>query len=507
MNADRDLDAAAAWASLKHEGLLLAPDRLDDVFPEAIAPLGWKTAERPRRAITEDGAGGRVPGALLDTVLEDVLGLGQPLEPGTGKWLKAGALGTEWTHRALSGEAIKPQRVWQGEHGAELPVFVDGERRIGIGRGRRMPARVTEWLRAMGRHLALLTNGRQWRLIHATLDADAYAEWDTSLWFEEGEPGPQVTALRALLDRARLTPPKENEPPPLLAAIAASRKGQGELSASLGERVRRAVELLIRRVFAGAALPLGLEPEEATRKDIYRAATRVVMRMVVILFAEAREDLLPRSNPIYHLSYGLQGLREALQQAGAGTRDGLARLAHRRSAWPRVLSLFRLIFHGSPHKDLTLPRYGGGLFEPGEAQSADTLRRALAALEDPRHGPTDADVYRMLDFLCVTEVRLRQGKAAKRVPVPVDFSDLSSEYIGILYEGLLDYELRRAAPGDPIVFLNLGDQPALPLSRLEAMSDKALADLVDKLKVKGGQGCQGGGGVGGGSGRRCRRFG
>jgi hypothetical protein len=25
---------------------------------------------------------------------------------------------------------------------------------------------------------------------------------------------------------------------------------------------------------------------------------------------------------------------------------------------------------------------------------------------------------------------------------PVDFSDLSSEYIGILYEGLLDFELR-----------------------------------------------------------------
>jgi hypothetical protein len=33
------------------------------------------------------------------------------------------------------------------------------------------------------------------------------------------------------------------------------------------------------------------------------------MRCVVVLFAEAR-DLLPRDNPIYHSSYGLQGLRE-----------------------------------------------------------------------------------------------------------------------------------------------------------------------------------------------------
>ncbi len=34
------------------------------------------------------------------------------------------------------------------------------------------------------------------------------------------------------------------------------------------------------------------------------------------------------------------------------------------------------------------------------------------------------------------------------------------------------------------MFLGLGDQPALPLDRLEAMSDKQLADLVKKAKVK-----------------------
>jgi len=477
------IDPILAWESVKTGGLLLSPSRLTDVFPQALDPLPWKTIERLRRAIAAlNGAG--PPPELLDVVLEEVLALGVPLEPDTGHWLKGGALGSEWTHRALSGEAIKPQRVWQGANGAELPLFVDRERRLGIGRGRRMPARVVEWLRAGQRSLALLTNGWQWRLIHASLDAEAFAEWDAGLWFEEGEPGPQVAAMRALLDRQRLTPPADDTPAPLLAAIAASRKGQGELSAALGERVRQAVELLIQRVFRDAELPAGLAADEATHRQIYRAATRVVMRMVVVLFAEARDDLLPRSNPVYHLSYGLQGLREALQQAGAGTRDGLARLAHRHAAWPRVLALFQLIWTGSPHKDLTLIRYGGGLFEPGDAAAGDPLRRALAALEDPARGPHDADVYRLLDLLCVTEMRLRQGAAYKRVNVPVDFSDLSSEYIGILYEGLLDYELRRAAPGDPIVFLALGDQPALPLSRLEAMTDKALADLVEKLKAK-----------------------
>jgi hypothetical protein len=38
---------------------------------------------------------------------------------------------------------------------------------------------------------------------------------------------------------------------------------------------------------------------------------------------------------------------------------------------------------------------------------------------------------------------------------PIDFSDISTEYIGILYEGLLDFQLRRAEA--PILFLNIGD--------------------------------------------------
>ena len=80
----------------------------------------------------------------------------------------------------------------------------------------------------------------------------------------------------------------------------------------------------------------------------------------------------------------------------------------------------------------------------------------------------------MLERITRTRVKVRQGRTSTWVPAPVDFSDLSSEYIGILYEGLLDFELKTAPAGDPMVFLAVGNQPALPLSRLEAMDDKAL---------------------------------
>jgi hypothetical protein len=83
-------------------------------------------------------------------------------------------------------------------------------------------------------------------------------------------------------------------------------------------------------------------------------------------------------------------------------------------------------------------------------------------------------------------VRVRQGAGSTWIEAPVDFSDLSSEYIGILYEGLLDYELRRAGADDPYVVLALGDEPTLPLRRLETMEDEGLKNLVAKARQRRG---------------------
>ena len=95
-----------------------------------------------------------------------------------------------------------------------MPVFDDDVKQIGIGTGRRSIARVVEWLRKGQQKLALLTNGVQWRLIHAGPDYEAWCEWDIALWFEEGEPSDQVLALLHLLSPKALTPPKEGEPAP-----------------------------------------------------------------------------------------------------------------------------------------------------------------------------------------------------------------------------------------------------------------------------------------------------
>jgi len=461
------------WAQLRHGGLLLDPQRLSRVASFAPTSLGYYVERELRRRAGNLFEGEGDPAELATFVLEQVCGF----DAHSGAWLRGTSIGAEWGRRALTGETVKPRQLWSGAEGGTLPVFIDAEHRLGVGRGRKTTSQVVQWLRGGDERLALLTNGRQWRLIFAGLDIDAWCEWDADLWLEEGELSAQVDALRTLIQPALWTPPADGGRAPLEQAILDSRKGQAELSAVLGERVREAVELLVQ----GHGEALREHAADVDPADIYRAAVRVVMRMVVVLFAESRE-LLPRDNALYHGSYGLGGLIEELEKAAA---RGGARLARSYAAWPRVLALFALVYEGSSHPALPVPTYGGELFAAGDPAAPDGLTSALAVFERAcfaRELLPDRDVHRMLELITRTRVKLRQGRASTWVAAPVDFSDLSSEYIGILYEGLLDFELKTAPAGDPVIFLAMGDQPALPLSRLEAMEDRALASLLEKMK-------------------------
>jgi hypothetical protein len=461
------------WGQLRHGGLLLDPPRLQVVSDRRPSPLSEYSQQELRRQATAllDSDGDSM--AFVTYVLERVCGF----DSATGTWLRGTNVASEWSRRTLSGENIKPRQLWLGANDAILPVFIDDAKQLGVGRSRRTASLVVQWLRAGNTRLALLTNGRQWRLIFAGLDFDAWCEWDVNLWFEEGVLSSQVEALRTLIAPVQLTPSTADQHAPLLSAILDSRKGQAELSSALGERVREAVEILVQAHGDALREKCG----DVDGAEIYRAAVRVVMRMVVVMFAEAR-DLLPRDNALYHGAYGLNGLLEELEKAAA---RGGNRLSRSFSAWPRVLALFRLVNQGSHHPALPVPAYGGELFAPGKG--TDGLSRALHVFESEvfdtsRAAFADRDVLSMLEKISRTRVRMRQGRQSTLVTVPVDFSDLSSEYIGILYEGLLDFELKPAHSNDPVIFLAVGNQPALPLSRLEAMEDKDLKALLENMK-------------------------
>ena len=504
------------WDRLRHGGLLLDGSRLATLKHVDLPPLDQFTEYRLRKFSAELPSDNSVRSSFITFVLERVCGF----DAKSGAWTRGNKISTTWSRLAVTGESIRPRQIWQGPRDAFLPVFVSEDKCIGIGRGRKIVSSALGWLRAGNEHLALVTNGCQWRLIFAGLDYDAWCEWDVDLWFEEGSLSPQVAALRSLLRPDLFMPETEGAAPPLLQAIRDTRKGQAELSEVLGERVREAVEILIRG--HGDVLHSLVEnPQEyvtsfgvdltdltgvsqteihaddykeifgAEAADVYRAACRIAMRLVVILFAEARE-LLPRSNPVYHENYGLNGLLDRLEREAV---HGAGRMANQHSAWTRILALFRLVREGSHHPDLPVPAYGSELFAPGETAATDVspsdgLSRALSVFEGAipdswleQNRLTDADVHQILTLLTRTRIRIRQGRTSTWVPAPVDFSDLSTEYIGILYEGLLDYELKPAPSDDPVVFLAVGEQPALPLSRLENMDARSLKALFESLKT------------------------
>lgn len=469
------------WASLNHGGLLIAPAQLTEYFPIIPAPLPVWQADKLRRVLTAfDGSNERLT-ELLDHVLEDLSGL-----PAI-EWHKAQAVDASWGVRSFTGALVKPRRLWHGPQNELLPLFVpeDGASRqfagrLGVGRSRQLLSRVVEWLRHKQLPLALVTNGRQWRLVHAGQDYEAWCEWDIELWFEEGQPALQVQAWRQLLSRDALLANPTHAIGLLQASILASRKGQADLSAVLGERVRQAVEELITASHSAIeqAQQAGQTPAFA---DLYVAGSRIVMRAIITMFAEAR-GLLPLNNAIYQGAYSLDGLRQSLDRRASGR--GNERLSQGRSAWPRLMALFGLIYYGSSHEALPVPQYSGALFQPGDAQSPDGISRALALLESSSNAISDRQVQIMLRLLTRTKMKVRQGRKNTLVDAPVDFSALSSEYIGILYEGLLDFELKQAGNADPVIFLAVGDEPALTLTQLESMDDAGIKQLFEALKTK-----------------------
>jgi hypothetical protein len=479
------------WSELRHGGLLVARPLLDELLPE-LPPLDDWRYDRLRAAWLKWDAAARGPGdpaaarrSWTQTLVEDFLGL-------DSGWKRGSTVPDELKATTAAGDRLRPDWVLYDEDGDSplLLLAFDNADRLGVGRGRRAHARLVELLRATGVPLGLLTNGRQGRLVHAGPDFDAWAEWDSEAWFDEGERRQTLRGLRALIG-ARADG-RSAALRALSATIRDSRTRQGDLAQVLGEQVRRAVELLVAEAdgaldrHADLRNALWTDPlsgvrlrEEDALAALYQAATRVVMRLVLVLYAEAR-DLLPASMEAYHESYGVESLyRKLAKAAGEGGEPEAP------AAWLRVLALFRLVHDGSPHPDLPVRAYGGQLFRGGDPAAPDAALRALAVLQAAR--PVDTTVFKLLRLLKVGKVRVSQGRGARWVAGPVDFGALRTEYIGIVYEGLLDYELRRADPADPIVVLGVGRQPALPLSRLRGLSPAALRELLKAFKKDAGK--------------------
>lgn len=334
--------------------------------------------------------------------------------------------------------------------------------------------RMMELLHATGVRLGLVTNGERWMLVDAPKnETTGFASWYASIWLEEPIT---LRAFIGLLGAERFFNVAAADT--LEAMLAESASNQQEVTDQLGYQVRRAVEVLIQSLDRADQdhdrSLLASVPETV----LYEAALTVMMRLVFLFSAEER-GLLLLNDELYARNYAVSTLREQLRKTADDHGEEI--LERRHDAWCRLLSTFRAVFGGVKHDRLTLPAYGGHLFDPDrfpflEGRKPGTTWKTCEADPLPVNNRT---VLHLLEALQLLEVKMPGGeKAARRV----SFRALDIEQIGHVYEGLLDHTAKRATETMLGLIGTRDREPEVPLSQLEELKAKGEDKLIEFLR-------------------------
>ncbi|MDQ0777615.1 hypothetical protein QF026_006081 [Streptomyces aurantiacus] len=281
--------------------------------------------------------------------------------------------------------------------------------------------------------LGLVTAGRWCTLVWAPREAAAtYVTFDTADWGSAADRT-TVRAFVSLLSRRRFFSAPDDETLTYLLSNAEDRAE--DLTESLGQQVKEAVELLVAAIGrrdreAHEAGRPGLEKQSAA--EVYKAALATQMRILFAFFAEEK-GLLPADNPLYARSYSAGGLCTELEAQARDTSE--EDLEQSTAAWHRLVALFHAIYQGVDHPDLQICGYDGSLFDPGRHPWLE-----------PGGGesPWPVDDRTVLHMLRAVQY-VTTGRGRQRERRRTTFAHLRIGDIGSVYEGLLEYEGQRAA--------------------------------------------------------------
>jgi len=325
--------------------------------------------------------------------------------------------------------------------------------------------RMTLLCRAHGVRVGLLTDGERWMMVNAPVGStSSQASWYARLWFQEPIT---LKAFQSLLGVRRCFGPAEDTMESLLDE---SLKHHEEVTDTLGEQVRRAVEVLVQC--------LDKADEDRNREllrdvkpaELYEAGLTVMMRLVFVLCAEER-GLLLLGDSVYDRCYAISTLRGQL--AEEADRHGPEVLDRRHDAWARLLAVFRAVYGGIEHESLRMAALGGSLFDPDRLPFLEGRAKGTR-WRDTSAAPLPIDNRTVLLLLNSLQILEQSGGA-----LLLSYRALDVEQIGHVYEGLLEHTVARV----PHVTLGLqGSQkaknPNVALAELESASLDGEAALV-----------------------------
>jgi hypothetical protein len=486
------------WLNLvEPDGAFLTPSELLAAFPSGFDPMdaAHRTELRARVADLEDDPGGRrdLRRWLLATVLDwdDQLAEGQRI-PGAAT-ARVAEHGVLLRPDAVLLDVDDPNKIRLGVFTWPTGTRLD-RRPDPSTTGDTWPAtpvqRTEAWCREAGVLLALVTDDDQWVLVWAPRQAPAASgRWRTSDLADERI---LQAGFVSVLGARRFFAAAEDQTLERLFERAAD--AEAEITKGLGLSVRRSVELLIAAMSRDDVASGGKVLADVPGTEVYEAAVSVLMRLVFLLFAEERR-LLPAEDPLWAASYSVLTLRDDLRTAA--TRDGEDALERRATAWHRLLATFRAVHGGANHDRLSLPAYGGSLFDPDRfpflegRRAPDQVVAGGVDLGPADEAPVgagrpvaidDRTVLAVLDALLNVQVKVGRSAVAQRV----SYKALDVEQIGHCYEGLLDHG---ATPVDELALGLVGPdgaEPELTVAELEdhlAQGSDALCEwLADKTR-------------------------
>jgi hypothetical protein len=295
--------------------------------------------------------------------------------------------------------------------------------------------RLERLLRETGIPIGLLVSRKQLRIVSAPVGENAghltfgFADMVSTM----GRP--ILGAFDLLLNAEMLFLGEESHQLPAL--LRHSRDMQANVSIELARQVLDGLYDLVRGTQAANARTEGklLQHLLATNPNrIYEGQLTVLMRLVFLLFAEDR-GLMPNS-ALYNGHYSLHSLYERLRQDHALHHDTMDA---RYGAWAQLLALFRLVFHGHRHKDLSLPPRYGYLFDPdrfpfleGRIESSSDQQSTIENPQSEIPLIPDGTIFRLLQGLLFLK-----GER-------ISYRTLDVEQIGSVYETMMGFALARA---------------------------------------------------------------
>jgi len=193
-----------------------------------------------------------------------------------------------------------------------------------------------------------------------------------------------------------------------------------------------------------------------------------MMRLVFLLSAEERALLL-LGDPRYDSFYAISSLRMQLRA------DSEEILERRRSAWSRLLALFRGVYGGIDHPTLRLPALGGSLFDPDRYPFLEGRKKGTSWRSDPAE-PLPIDDRTVL--LLLDAIQTFEGRT-------LSYRALDVEQIGHVYEGLLERTVKRV--DDVTLELDSGAKaksPRVTLGEIESARLDGPARVPELLKER-----------------------